>query len=278
MELDITQITPLYPDKMFIQWDIKEVNESGIFLFDVFRSGSKEGPWDQIAAGLNNQYAFVDDFTAPFALTTETHIRPNTLNMFREFVYRVVATTPSGKKLEAIDDQDPKFEGSLPDLKMNQYWRKSVRDFRLTLKFNGTRCIVLKRRHWGERCECVDKKIKEVMRSSCKKCWGTGIVDGYWAPILTYTRRAVSANASTVTPQGKSDSNDTKLWMPDYPGIESEDVLIYLKDNTRWRLDQGTQTQIRLQDIHQVISAQVIDKSHIIYRLKIDVTQLNPLF
>jgi hypothetical protein len=66
--------------------------------------------------------------------------------------------------------------------------------------------------------------------------------------------------------------------MPDYPSLEADDIIVFLKDNTRWRVDQGTQTQIRLQDVHQVVSAQALDHGHIIYRLPVDTSQIHPLF
>ena len=278
LEIRVLAIAPLFPQGFFVQWTLNGATESGAYLFSIYRSGGRNGPWDLIAKDLSNQYAFVDKFLLPFAQTTEDVLRPNQLNLFREFVYKVVVTSPSGVTAEVIDDTNPNFEGALNDKKMNQYWRKSVRDFRLTLKFNGTRCVILKRRHWGVRCECVDKKTKEIMRSSCRKCWGTGIVEGYWAPFLTYARRNISTNASAVTAENKSDSNDGKFWMPDYPSLESEDLIIVMKENSRWRADQNTQTQIRLQDVHQVVSAQAIDRSHVIYRLLIDPSQIKPLY
>jgi hypothetical protein len=278
MDAQLLNIAPLYPDGFFIQWTLTNANESGAYVFDLYRSGGREGPWDVIATNLQNQYAFIDRFEVPEALTTEDVLRPNQLNQFREYAYKLVATSPSGAKAQVIDTNGPNFEGALNDRKMNQYWRKSVRDFRLTLKFNGTRCIVLKRKHWGTRCDCVDKKTREIVRSSCKRCWGTGLVDGYWTPFATYARRNVSSNASAITPEAKSDSNDVKFWMPDYPSLEADDIIVFLKDNTRWRVDQGTQTQIRLQDVHQVVSAQALDHGHIIYRLPVDTSQIHPLF
>lgn len=277
MSVDIKAVTPLYPHGFFVQWDVRDAVESGEYKFDVYRSGWNEGPWDLIASGLTNQYAFVDRLTAPFAATSEEVLRPNQLALYRPFWYRVVVTSPSGKTAEVIDDYHPRDEGALNDLKMNQYQRKALRDFRLSLKFNGTKCFILKRRHWGVRCDCTDKKTREIVRSSCKKCWGTGIVGGYWNPHVTYARRNVTTNASAVTPQGKSDTTDTKFWMPDYPSLECDDVIVFLRDKSRWRIDQTVGTEIRLQPVHQVVSAQVIDRSNILYTLPVNPDVVNPL-
>lgn len=270
MSVEIKAVTPLYPHGFFVQWDIRDASESGEYTFDVYRSGWSEGPWEPISKGLKNQYAFVDRFELPFSATTENVLRPNQLALYRAFWYRIVVTSPSGKTFEAIDDFHPRDEGAINDLKMNQFQRKALRDFRLTLKFNGTKCVILKRKHWGTRCDCVDKKTREIIRSSCKKCWGTGILGGYWTPHVTYARRNVTTNASAVTSQGKSDATDTKFWMPDFPSLENEDIIMFFRDKSRWRIDQTVGTEIRLQLVHQVVSAQVIDRSHIIYQLPVD--------
>lgn len=278
LELTVNGVAPLFPTGFFVQWTLRDATESGVYKFDVYRGGSIEGPWEPVALGLENQYATIDNFTNPFPNTNEDRLRPNQLNLYRLFVYRVVVTSPSGKTAEGQLDNAPLDEGALNDRRMVQYARKLIRDFRLSLKFNGTRCVIIKRRHWGVRCECVDKKTKEIVRGACRKCWGTGIVDGYWAPFVTYVRRAAGSNATAVTPENKSDSSDAKLWMPDYPALETDDVVIFMKENTRWRVDQSTSTQIRLQDVHQVVSAQALDRGHILYRYLLDPRQINPLY
>jgi hypothetical protein len=278
LELTVNGVAPLFPIGFFVQWALTGASESGTYKFDVYRSGSTTGPWEPVAIGLENQYAVADKFTEPFASTSAEILRPNQLNLYRLFIYRVVVTSPSGKTAEGQLDNAPLDEAALNDRRMVQYARKLIRDFRLSLKFNGTRCVLLKRRHWGVRCECVDKKTKEIVRGSCRRCWGTGIVDGYWAPITTYARRGPGTNTSAVTPQGKSDSSDGKIWLPDYPALEADDVLVFMKENTRWRIDQSSTTQIRLQDVHQVISTQALDRAHILYRYAIDPRQIEPLY
>ena len=278
LQIRLNAVAPLFPLGFFVQWDLSDANESGTYTFDVYRAGSLEGPWELVVGGLTNQYAYTDLLTVPTPLTNETSIRPNQLSLFHIFIYRVVVTSPSGITAEANLDNAPLQDEAINDRRMLQYARKALRDFRLTLKFNGSRCIILKRRHWGTRCECVDKKTKEIVRSSCRKCWGTGIVTGYWAPYSTFIRRSAGTAASAVTPENKSDTSDSKFWMPDYPSVEADDVVVFMKENTRWRVDQSTSTQIRLQDIHQVVSAQSIDRGHIIYRYALDPRQIHPIY
>lgn len=278
MKLSLSAISPLFPYGFYVQWSLAGVTTPGAYKFDLYRSGGMTGPWDLVAGGLENQYAFRDDFTSPVPMTTADVVRPNQLNQFRDYAYRVVATSPSGEVTEVIDNSSPLYEGSLFDRKMMQQQRKAIRDFRLSCKFNGTKAVVLKRRHWGTRCICVDKPTKETIRSACIKCWGTGVIDGYWAPILTFARRLPSANASAITPENKSDANDVQFRLPDVPALEQDDVIVFLKDNSRWRIDTVTSTQIRLQDTHQVVSGQAFDKGHVIFRYAVRTDQIKALF
>ena len=65
--------------------------------------------------------------------------------------------------------------------------------------------------------------------------------------------------------------------MPDYPSLECDDVIVFLRDKSRWRIDQTVGTEIRLQPVHQVVSAQVIDRSNILYTLSVNPDVVNPL-
>lgn len=268
----------LPPKGYLVQWTTDGATESGAYSFELFRSGGPKGPWEAVTGPITNTYSHFDDFTVPTAKTTSLELRPNLFGLFREFVYKVVMTTPSGAVFEAIDDVGATFDGNPSDVKMNQYLRKIVRDFQVTLKFNGTPCALLKRRRWGTRCVCVDKATKEVMRASCKKCWGVGLVGGYWDPYPLLVRRNTGTNASLITPNGKSDSNDIKFWMADFPAVEQDDILVFLKDQKRFRLDQSTQTEIRLRPAHQVVSAQEIERGHILYQLPVRLDQDKPLY
>lgn len=274
MKLKITRLSALFPYGYFVQWTIDDVapTESGVFQFTLYRSGGPEGPWEQLFAG-NDQYSFDDKFNG--VASTLDVLQPNSLRLFQEVHYRVVCRLPSGATLETKEETGPFFA----DRKMSQYLRKTQRDFRLTLKFNGTRVVLLKKRRWGVRClKCADKRTKEVVRPNCAECWGTGFVGGYWAPFVTYARSNVTANTSAVGPNQKSDANDGSFWLPDYPTLERDDVLVRLSNNRRFRLDQQVETQIQLNSAHQEVSGQELPHDHVLYRYPLNPNAIEPLY
>lgn len=280
MKLTLTKMTSLYPNGHYIQWSIKDARESGAYVVTLYRAGGPDGPWELVADGLVNQYAYLDRFTQPPGTSPLDVLKPNQLRMFRNFYYRVDVTTPSGAKLTATDEVGPVLlsEGQpLVNRKMAGFYRKAKRDHAVNLKFSGTPVALLKRRVWGERCDCLDKYTKERMRASCTDCWGTGFKGGYWTPTLSQARRGAGQSSTQITPEQKADANDAKIWMADVPAMERDDVVVFLDDQRRFRIDQQLQTEIKLTAVHQLFSAQEYDHSHIIYRLPVDRNSLHPL-
>jgi hypothetical protein len=274
MNLRFTRFSALFPYGYFVQWTINNVtpSESGVFKFTLYRSGGPEGPWEQIFEG-KDQYAYNDKFND--ITSTLDVLQPNSLRLFQEVHYRIICQLPSGALLEGKDETGPIFA----DRKMSQYLRKTQRDFRLTLKFNGLRVVLLKKRRWGVRClKCTDKRTKEVVRPNCVECWGTGFIGGYWTPFITYARSSASNNASTIGPNQKTDSNECTFWLPDYPTLEQDDILVRLSDNRRFRIDQQLETQIQLNSVHQEISCQELPHDNILYRYPLNPNTIEPLY
>ena len=274
MKVRFTKFSAVFPFGYYVQWTVGDLDpaESGSFKFSLYRSGGPNGPWETLFEGVD-QYSYLDKFNA--VPSTFDELQPNSMRMFMEPFYRVVCTLPSGGTAEEIDQTRPQTT----DRKMAQYLRKTQRDFRLSLKFNGTRVIVLKKRRWGTRClKCFDRRTKEVVRPNCRECWGTGFVEGFWAPFLTYARSSTTQNTSVITPSQKSDANDCTFWLPDYPQLERDDVIVRLADQRRFRVDQQVETQIQLNSVHQEVGSQQIPMDNVVYRIPVDPDTLSPLY
>lgn len=274
MKLRFTKFSAIFPYGYFVQWTIDDLDaaESGDFQFTLYRSGGPEGPWEKLFEG-QDQYSYLDKFTA--TQSTLDELQPNSMRMFDEIHYRVDCLLPSKTTL-TVRDNTSAWD---PDRKMQQYLRKTQRDFRLSLKFNGTRVVVLKKRRWGPRClKCFDRRTKEVVRPNCRECYGTGFLQGYWTPFLTYARSNVTSNTTTITPMQKSDANDCTFWLPDYPQLERDDIIIRLTDQRRFRLDQQVETQIQLNTVHQEVGSQQIPLDNIVYRLLVTPDAVSPLY
>lgn len=272
MKVKITLTTSVIPTGMFVQWTVQEPSEVGEYSFTLERSGGPVGPWDLVLGDTPSQYAVLDKLDQ--TPTSGTYTRPNQLTFYDRLYYKVTCRTPSGTILTDIGETGP----ASPSPRMVGYQRKLVRDFRLSLKFTGTLIAVLKRRTWGARCSrCYDLRTKQVVRSECNACWGTSFTGGYWAPLLTYGKKSATATSVALTPEQKSDSNDAQIWLPMFPQLERDDVLVSLKDQRRYRVDRQVQPEIQLSGVHQVVTCQELAHDHVIYRLPVS-PDLQPLY
>lgn len=272
--IQITRLLPLFPRGVFLQWDLVSPTEVGSYTFDVYRSGSPEGPWTLLSAAYTDQYNYLD--TLPLTETPEERA-VNQLSLARGIFYKVAVTPPSGcdNKAEAVSAVEPRLDGKQRLLK-----RKMLRDASMMLsKLNGVEVAVVKRMHWGPRCtKCYDKFTKEVIRASCTACFGTGFSPGYFSPIVTLGRRGVLPVAKQVSPQGQSEFRPTQVTILDVPKIEPDDVLVFLKDNRRFVVKASIQTELRTVGVHQKLEVSELARSSIEYRIVVDPLRVPALF
>jgi hypothetical protein len=259
MRLEITKLTALHPQGYFVQWTLHGATESGVYGFQLYRSGGSAGPWD-LVADVSDQYAFVDHPPA-----VAGGIRPNAYALHRAIYYKVVALTPSRTVLEAVAEVAPGIEGRLA----GQH-RKAVRDFeRATRKF-GIPIVVLKRRSWGVRCACIDPVTKNQAKAACVICFGTGFSGGYWTPVKTWGRKAANDESTAYSGHQVDEATSFKVWLPALPLVERDDVLFFPRTQERCRIDKVTRTEIQHAPIHQLFVVQALDRSHALFRLKLD--------
>lgn len=69
-----------------------------------------------------------------------------------------------------------------------------------------------------------------------------------------------------------------RLWLPDYPQLERDDIIVSLANNRRWRVEQQVQPEIQYAATHQVVTLQEISHDHVIYRFLVDPTTRDPLY
>lgn len=272
--LAFERIVPITPYGFFLQWTLTTAKEAGDYVFHLYRSGSAVGPWEAVAGPLPNQYAYVDRLPPPAdSGGADLYRRANQLALMRQFYYRLRVVTPNGTVLEAVDDTEPPL-GRLHA----QQWRRATFDTNLALRKQGLRAAVVKRRRWGRRClKCTDAKTREIVRANCPESWGTPIEGGYWDPVLVYARHAPSDNASTDTPEQRSDASYTRIWLPYAPSVEKDDLIVFVDENRRFLVDKQVRTEIGARTVHQVATAVELNHDHLLYRFPIDVASATPL-
>ena len=262
MKVEIVKTSAAYPFGHLVQWTIQSTSP-GPFVVTVERSGGPSGPWTKVLDAKPDQYAVLDKLDQTPESATFT--RPAQLTLADVAYYRVTAVAPNGETAFHVEETGPQTA----DRKMSQYLRKLQRDFRLSIKFNGTPAAILKRPLWGERCpKCWDPATQTAVRSECGACMGTSFKGGYWAPYFTFARRSANNGSTSLSPRQSSDAAQLRYWTPDFPQLNKYDVIVAYKDSKIFVVEGQSQTEIQLAAVHQLVDVVELPHDHLLYRRK----------
>lgn len=278
-EARITRTTALYPSAVFLQWDITP-DESGAFFIDVARAQGPDGPWECIATGMRDAYNFIDNqFNLPPA-DPRNHGREgvNLFSLARVIYYQITVMPPSGSA-NAFSSEPTPIEPGL-DQRTRLFKRKILHDQAVGYRrLNGIPLIVLKRRRWGDRCpKCYDPVTKESTLEHCPVCFGTAFTGGYWAPTLIRGRREAASVESQVTAHGDSDVKLNDFNILDYPLVEYKDIIVDLVRNDRYQVQRVHHTELKSVTVHQKLTASLLGRNSVEYKLLVDPNSIPPLY
>lgn len=262
-KLDITRVTPLWPKNLYVQWVLRNPTAGSGYFFNVYRSGSTEGPWETIAEDLADTYFYFDDsFAAPVSRTT-----PDLFSLRRVLYYKVTMhmATPT------VLAENVRDLGITIDHRRQGILRKLSRDAYIALKRgSGTRVAVLKRKWWGEPCPKCRALTGQSTRAHCATCKGTGVTVGYWNPVYTYAQRVASPNNMQIGVQGQIDINRQRVLIPNVPQLDPLDILVFLQDNKRFLVENISGTEIHTSSVHQEVDVTELSRSSVEYNLLVD--------
>ncbi len=263
----VTKTTALYPNGVFVQWDI-DSEESGPFLVDVVRSGSPQGPWEVVATAMRNAYSYLDNkFNLPPGIEREG---VNQFSLSRVVYYRVTVVPPSG--IDHTFESEPTPVEPHLDRRTRLLKRKIQRDQAVGYKrLNGIPLVVLKRRRWGDRCNvCYDPSTKQATHEHCPTCYGTSFVGGYWTPVAIRGRREAAATQAQMAGHGDSEAKIADFNVLDYPLIEYKDVIIDLVRNDRYEVQRVHTTELKSVPVHQKVTASLLGRNSVEYSVLAD--------
>lgn len=275
--ISISQLTPLYPHRVFMQWDLIDPTESGSYTFLVERSGSVNGPWEALRAGAQNSYNYIDDMRSQPNHPEDG--KPHLFSLQRQMYYRVTVVPPSGCVNQAVTEPHGLHKTNLSPTQAGLRRRLRYDEEILFKRFNGVRMILLKKRHWGTRCpDCYDPTTRAVTKEHCLTCYGTGFTDGYWNPAVVYGRIYPPDNIEAVTStRDKKESSQHLLTMLDVPRLQDGDLVIEADTNHRHVVRTQKQTELRRKSVHQQVTTSLIDHASIEYQIPVDERTAPPL-
>lgn len=266
MRVEITKTVPIFRHPLdhgtFLQWVVHEPPSAEI-SFKLERSGSPNGPWDELILKLDSYHFF--DKMRKVVLPSPGDIVDdlNYLSLARTIYYRVIASTANGETAYDISD----IGASLP-FREQLLKRKMQRDLAIGFKFNGVDVAVLKRKHWGLRCPaCYDRITRKTTNSKCAICFHTGFVNGYFTPVRIKMRFLAPNNNTSLSPQGKVDTTQVRAICGQEPAVDVDDIIVEMGLNKRYIVTAQSETQLRRETVHQSIILSELARDSVEYRI-----------
>jgi hypothetical protein len=224
----------------------------GTLTFKVELSGSPKGPWEIVGENLTNTLVFED-----------TNYK--TFGAMKDRYYRV--STQDGA---FVSDPHPVLGG----MRKQQFLisRKIFNDELVLLKKGiGIRMAVIKRRHWGERCECVDPLTNLSVNSDCPLCFGTKVLQGYYEPIMTWGHIQPASIGTDYDAQAAApEVENTNAFLLSFPLVYKDDILVELETNRRWLIVSTKQTELLRNAVHQDILISRLSVEDPAYKLEVN--------
>ena len=241
LDLDFHEISWEVDDQTVDVWD---------YTFQLFRSESGEGPYEPISVAFEDRYVFVDNFL-------------QIAHKWRIFYYKLRLTE---KATGEYKDFGPYSILPDPDL-VTMEVRRNI-DL-LMQEFAGRRMWLLPVRTFGQRCDCYSVALSKRTRSGCLRCYDTGFVRGYMAPIEVWAQIDPSPKTDQPMNVGITQQNTTTGRFGCYPPLKPRDVLVEA-ENRRWRVVQVSGTEKNRAVLHQEFQLHEIPARDVEYAIPLD--------
>lgn len=253
LEVQRLRVRSLDVDFHEVSWEIESTTEDVFdYTFQLLRSESIEGPYEDLSPEMEDQYLFVDN-----------NIRRQ--HLFRQHHYKLLLRhKPSGDTKEF----GPVSQAPEPDLIATEL-RKHMN--LLMREFIGRRCWVLPVRTFGMRCgACWNPTLQKKRCSGCFNCFDTSFVRGYMTPIEAWLSIDPTPDAEQNTNVGPHHQQNTTARMGYYPPLKPRDIIVE-PENKRWRVVSITTTEQVRSPVHQEIQIHEIPQSDMEYKVEFDI-------
>ncbi len=122
-------------------------------------------------------------------------------------------------------------------------------------KKGGTKGWLLKRRAWGQACsDCVDPNTGQIKDAHCDKCYGTGVLGGYYEPLEYWVIMNPTQRLKRLTEEGVTTGVMETVRALAWPAPEQNDVWVQSNSNRRFRIGEDIVAQARHRGIDVVLN------------------------
>ncbi len=246
------KVRSLSVDYNEISWEVDDTHLDLLdFTFQVLRSESPMGPFDELTPPMSDQFIFVDN-------------KLENLDRHRVFHYIVRTKAKSGEESWDTDAASLVHEADLVSAEIRSHMNLLMHEF------IGERCWVLPARTFGQRCSCYNTTLKKQTRSGCRTCWDTTFVRGFLNPIESWISIDPNTKSEELTALGKTEQKNTTARLTYFPPLKPRDIIIESGEVKRWKVVSVGFTTHAGTPVHQEIQMHQIPQSSIEYQVPLN--------
>ena len=262
--LFISRISHLHPDSAYIEWELNETrvleDKIPVYEYNIYRSQAESGPWDLLNDAPTTDLFYLDS-------------EINNFSLHRTYYYKIQANSTNLNTPEILESRPTSELSHYRGLQRRRYLeqQKIKRDKRVQLFMVSSERYILKRKHYGERCNvCFDPVSNTSILNKCFTCYGTSFVGGYYNPIRVLVENSQEQVLKEVTEHGYSEIITSNILIQDVPRITRDDLVYDPINNRMWKIIGVTQTLLNKVPSSQTLNLTELSHDSIEYQISID--------
>lgn len=140
------------------------------------------------------------------------------------------------------------------------------------MRHGGSHVAVLKIKTSGTPCpDCVDPETGQRLKEYCSTCHGTGYINGYYPPIMTYVRILNEKNEGLISDNdsgAKIQKIERTFRVINIPFYEAGDIIVDLKTDDRYQVSPLQKFEFRgLSAVIAHLDTELLNRDHPAYSL-----------
>jgi hypothetical protein len=233
----------------YIEWQMDQNYPADNYMFEIYWSNDALSQFTAILDGSTNLAITIDGSVGPLVYTHQRFQYDFNQNFFYK-IKAILKTDISKSFYSNVVFAGDGSDGIHKTIVFNEDT--------LNKNYIGEPCKILKRKTHGTRCtECWDQYRRQITKSHCPTCNGTGFLVGYYSPIIA--QLGVDSDPKKNDPQqvGEDPTTIKRSRLPNYPMVRDKDLIITTDDNKRYKIINVETTKLpRMSSSSRVLSRQ----------------------
>lgn len=219
------------------------------YIFNLYRSHVPDTDFTMIAGDIEN-FEYLD-------------YDVNLFDMYSNYFYKVEVIDRDNQNKKSLSSVYGEYKGHRPDHESATIIHIHDTYLKTTIK---NKMILLKRKRFGQICNCYDTIRKRSNPVDCSDCYGTSFFGGYYTPRAIYVNffNVPGHSESFVYSNVSEEESPLQLWTSNHPLVQPQDILVDI-ENGRHIVSSAQRTKKNYYILRQILQINKLPKSNIVY-------------